>query len=225
MSSTLFRQPLIVFVFLSAFIPGCSSLRVSSGKDVSSPESAETVANSGYSSPESEILFQLMAGELAGHGGDLYQAKEFYTRAAELSNDPEVAARATRIALYAGDKNGGAMKAANRWVELAPEDPEALQTLGLLYVRSGQPRQAITYFERMLDAVDVEDGKGFMVIGASLAKESEGGGTRGHGPACVPARGRSVGTLRLRYPCPESRRLQTRRARKYSRPFPAARVC
>ncbi|MEA3413091.1 MAG: tetratricopeptide repeat protein [Pseudomonadota bacterium] len=142
---------------------------------MSAPESAETVANSGYSSPESEILFQLMAGELAGHGGDLHQAQEFYTRAAELSNDPEVAARATRIALYAGDRNGGVMKAANRWVELAPEDPEALQTLGLLYVRSGQPRQAIPYFERMLDAVDVEDGKGFMVIGASLAKESEGG--------------------------------------------------
>jgi tetratricopeptide (TPR) repeat protein len=174
MSPTLLRQPLTILVFLSAFFPGCASLRVSPGEGAGFTESAGNAVAAEYSSPESELLFQLMAGELAGHGGDLQQATDFYARAAELSNDPEVSARATRIALYAGGTDGDALKAATRWVELAPEDPEALQTLGLLYVRTGDPHQATPYFERMLDAVDVEEGKGFLVIGASLAKEDDG---------------------------------------------------
>lgn len=170
---TRFRQPLTILVLVTVLVPGCASLRMSPGESAGYPEPVSTASASEYSSPESDILFNLMAGELAGHGGDLRQATEFYGHAAAASDDPAVAARATRIALYAGDRSGAALTAATRWVELAPRDPEALQTLGLLHVRDGEPGQATPYFERMLEAVDVDDGKGFMVIGASLAKEDD----------------------------------------------------
>src|SRR5215207_108289 len=57
------------------------------------------------STSTSELMFQLMAGELAGQFDHLDNAAMHYMRATWLSNDSQVAERATNIALYAQDES------------------------------------------------------------------------------------------------------------------------
>ena len=66
-----------------------------------------------------EVLEPVMAGEFALQAGDLAQAAAHYLRAAELSADPGLAERATRIALLA-DRPALAEDALARWRALAP---------------------------------------------------------------------------------------------------------
>ena len=125
---------------------------------------------------EAELMFRVLAGEIAGHLGDLEQSVSHYSQAATLTEDPKVADRATRIALYAEDTES-ALSAAKRWVELAPDNPEARQTLAILYIRNGQSDQAVPHLEYMVEYVNQaakgEEGRGFLVVGATLAKEKD----------------------------------------------------
>ena len=47
---------------------------------------------------DEEVMYQVIAGELAGGEGELSIAADAYLEAAMLSSDPAVAERATRIA-------------------------------------------------------------------------------------------------------------------------------
>jgi tetratricopeptide (TPR) repeat protein len=115
-------------------------------------------------------MYQLMAGELAGQFGHLKRSVTHYLKAAKLADDPKVAERAARIALYAQD-HGQALKAARRWVELAPKDAEARQTLGVLYVRNNEPGAAMSHFQYLIEHAPSAGHHGFMLIGASLSQE------------------------------------------------------
>ncbi len=121
--------------------------------------------------PEAELLFELMAGEMAGHLGDLEGSVAHYVKAAQLSQDPAVAERATRIALYGGQMEA-ARQAAERWTALAPDNLDAQQTLAILYLREGQTVRAIEHFERVIAAAGAQ-GKGYLLVGASLEREKD----------------------------------------------------
>ncbi len=128
--------------------------------------------SSGERSAQDEVMYRLLAGELAGHMGDIEQSTTHYSQAAELSEDPLVAERATRIALFGSDGTQ-AINAASRWVQLAPDNLEARQTLAVLYVRSGQVQEAIPHFEYVINSPELRGGKGYMLVGATLAKEKD----------------------------------------------------
>lgn len=123
-------------------------------------------------SVQSELLYQVLVGEFAGHVGAVEEAVDHYSQAARLSNDPAIAERATRIALYAGDFEH-ALASAKRWVEFSPESLEARQILAILYVRSGQPDKAIPHFDQVVSTAAPHNNAGFMLIGAILARESD----------------------------------------------------
>ncbi|PCH83570.1 MAG: hypothetical protein COB89_06420 [Piscirickettsiaceae bacterium] len=50
-----------------------------------------------------ELLYNILAGELAGRRGDMSLASVFYANAAETSQDPDLALRAVQIAIYNKD--------------------------------------------------------------------------------------------------------------------------
>ena len=58
--------------------------RKASGSDVAVPSPAD---------PEAQAMSEVLAGEIAGQSGDLEQAMVHYLRAAELSDDPQLAAK------------------------------------------------------------------------------------------------------------------------------------
>lgn len=89
-----------------------------------------------------ELLYLLLVGELAGQMGALDLSVSHYLMAALMSEDPAVSERATRIALFA-DQREAALRAAMRWVELAPASVEGRQVLGALLVNAGRVPEAV----------------------------------------------------------------------------------
>lgn len=118
-------------------------------------------------SRESKLLYHLLAGELAGHSHRLDLAVEHYLQAARLSRDPRVAQRAVRVALFARQP-AAALRAARRWVALAPDAAPAHETLAALSVRSGRIDAALEQLEWLLDHQ-----ANFLEITALLAREAD----------------------------------------------------
>lgn len=73
-----------------------------------------------------------------------------YRAAAMLSDNPEVAKTATRIA-YSYAFNDDAVQSAERWVELEPDSDEALLYLAQLYLRTGEIRDSRRSFQKLLE--------------------------------------------------------------------------
>ncbi len=121
-------------------------------------------------SVESELIYQVLAGELAGHAGAIEEAVDHYSEATKISKDPMIARRATRIALYAGN-NERALESAKRWVKLSPESLESHQTLAILFTRNAQSKKAIPHFEYVIKTTQPNNKSGFQLIGATLARE------------------------------------------------------
>src|SRR5688572_2279671 len=103
------RRLFPTFLLLMALAPAASAAL---------PATAET--------PPPAPIGDLMAGEFALQLGDLPGAARYYLLAARATDDPEVAERATRIALLARQP-GVARLALDRWRAL---DPDALAMRG-----------------------------------------------------------------------------------------------
>ncbi len=121
---------------------------------------------------QSELMYEILVGELSGQFGDVGQALEHYVNAAQLTDDPAVAERATRIAMFAKDWASG-LKAASRWSELVGDNLEISQILGVLELRSGNIEEAVPHFEKIMLAADDSPAKGYSIIGAVLAREPD----------------------------------------------------
>ena len=121
---------------------------------------------------QANLLYQVLAGELSGNFGDIEQALQHYARAADLTDDPAVAARTTRIAMFARDWATG-LRAANRWAELAGNSLEVSQMRGVLELRNGNVDGALPHFEKIMSIAEDSPAKGFSIVGAVLASEPD----------------------------------------------------
>ncbi len=121
---------------------------------------------------QSDLMYEVLVGELSGQFGDVNQALEHYVNAANLSGDPAIAERATRIAMFSKDWEAG-IEAATRWSELAGENIEISQILGVLELRSGDVDGAVPHFEKIMQAAEDSPAKGFSIIGAVLVREAD----------------------------------------------------
>jgi len=86
--------------------------------------------------------YHVLAGEMALQKGLHKTAAEQYLQAARASGDPDVAERATRLALAAGDMSA-AQAAVRRWAALAPGDLQAHQAEARLSVQTGHEQSAL----------------------------------------------------------------------------------
>lgn len=123
-------------------------------------------------SDRSELMYELLLGELSGQFEEVEQALEHYLRAAHLSDDPAVAERATRIAMVAKDWEAG-LQAARRWSELADDSLKLSQVLGVLELRNGNIDQAVVHFEHIMLIAEDSPAKGYSIIGAVLTREED----------------------------------------------------
>jgi len=119
-----------------------------------------------------DILYKLLVAEVAGQRGQLDIAVKNYLELARQTRDPEIASRATRIAVYARDDEA-AYQAARIWVELDPENSDAHQVLAVMAVRDGDLEQAMNHFQYILhNAGGVIDQK-LWIIANLLSKEED----------------------------------------------------
>lgn len=84
-----------------------------------------------------DILFQLLAAEVAVQRGQVGAAAVAYLRLAEQTRDPRLARRAAELAIAEGAYDR-AITAAKLWAETAPQSASARSTLETLYLSTGQ---------------------------------------------------------------------------------------
>lgn len=158
--------------------------------DTGTHQAQETAAESAGTVAEpltGDLLFDILAGEMAGHRGELGASVDHYRRAMNSSADPRVAQRALRIALFSKDEEA-AVLAARRWVELAPGQPEALQALATLELRRGNEANALEHLGVLVDSEE-NKAQAFQQMASLLASESD-----------QDAALRVMGKLAARYP-------------------------
>ena len=171
MSHNRLSKYLITGVVLTTLVSGCSSLSTYKGED------EEALTDQVQIKPQdearyaqtSELMFDVMAGEMSGKLGDLETSKKYYTHAAELTDDPDIIERAMRIAIFAKDWPQ-ALKAAHHWAEVQPDNIEAQQVLGILYLREGNIDKAELHFGRVMDAASDSPGKGYSLVTSTLMR-------------------------------------------------------
>ena len=131
--------------------------------------------DTGSTGPETELsgelLYELLVGEFAGNAGDMALSIESYDRAAMITEDARVAARATYIAVYS-DQYDKALELLQRWEELDPDDPDLARMYAITHLKLRQPLLAATYIQSILDTVDGNGHEKALAVKRLLAKES-----------------------------------------------------
>ena len=117
-----------------------------------------------------EVLYQLMVAELAGQRGQLDVAVANYLAAAKASREPAIAARAARISMFT-QALGEALEAAELWVELEPESPDARKALAPLLLTFGRAPEAELHYERFVALSANKPDRGFSQISAQLSRD------------------------------------------------------
>jgi tetratricopeptide (TPR) repeat protein len=115
----------------------------------------------------SPVENQLMA-EIALQRGQYLVAVQEYLILAERSADPEHARRATELA-YEYEFLVHALSAAERWVELQPQDQLAHAYLGRLYVRRNLPEEAFSSLDLSLGPVADRNDRDYLLLSGELA--------------------------------------------------------
>ncbi|MCW8935984.1 MAG: tetratricopeptide repeat protein [Gammaproteobacteria bacterium] len=80
---------------------------------------------------DSDLLFNLLAGEFAGVRGKMQQSINYYSKAAEQCSDPGVISRAAYIALYAGEYEQ-ALELTESWFELGLQADETIDRIRII---------------------------------------------------------------------------------------------
>lgn len=136
-------------------LSGCANSRSSAPANGLSQELIRTGVQG--VTQESEIVYLLLAAEMAGQRGQYQIALENYLKAAGMTKDPRVAERATQIALYLKDIDK-AREAAVLWQEKDPANAEAARINAMLLLKAGQAHAALDQFGKLLSlpGVDLE---------------------------------------------------------------------
>ena len=117
-----------------------------------------------------QVLYQLLVAELAGQRGQLDVAVANYLAAAKESREPEIAARAARISMFTQSLEE-ALEAAELWVKLEPDNPEARRALAPLLLAFGRAPEAEQNYERFVVLSTNKPDRGFSQIAAQLARD------------------------------------------------------
>lgn len=118
----------------------------------------------------SDNMVSLMAAEIALNQGQVDVAIDYYLALAMSLDNPRIAERAVRVAVY-GQNLPAAEQAARRWIELEPENAEARQVIVAVYVRQNRTDQAISHIRSSVDGGLQSDVRIFNSLLAILARE------------------------------------------------------
>lgn len=164
-----FNRSLTTLLLLG--LAGCAATPPEPEQQPVSPTMAEQPAATVEPKPEltADLMFKLLVAEFAAQEGQLRLSAEAYLRSAEETHDPQLARRATQAAVYAHDISN-ALAAATLWVELAPNEVDARQSLGALLIRSGRGDEAMPHLRKIVELTpDSEREQSFLILARQLA--------------------------------------------------------
>ncbi|MDI1276992.1 tetratricopeptide repeat protein [Methylobacter sp.] len=96
-----------------------------------------------------DVMYMLMAAELAGQRGQYAIALEGYMEAAKRVSDPRFAERAAKIAMYMRDSNK-TDEAISLWLKQDPKNPTARKIAALSALRAGNKQAAVDHLSTVL---------------------------------------------------------------------------
>ena len=122
----------------------------------------------------SDASAHVLQAEIALNRMDFLEAAREYRMAAELSSSVDIARQATRIASSYGFSQD-ALISAGRWLELDPENDEALFHLARLQLRVGNVRDSRRNFRKLLERGEgPADERLLSLVGVLTQEEPEG---------------------------------------------------
>ena len=133
---------------------------------------AATDPSSARHTLDGDVLYRLLVGELASHRGDLQLALENYLDVAEDTRDAGVAARATKLAVFAHSEEL-ALKAARLWSDVDSSSVEARQVLASLLIRAGDIDSAVEHLDEIVHTLSDPPGTGFHRAAELLGAEKD----------------------------------------------------
>jgi tetratricopeptide (TPR) repeat protein len=119
----------------------------------------------------------MIEAENALQAGDYLKAVTEYRKAAQLSDNVEVAQKATEIAMRLGF-NRQALLSVKRWLELDENDEEARVIYAQLQLREGNIRESRRTIEKLIDAGDGKDDQRLLSLLPILSDEDPGDADR-----------------------------------------------
>lgn len=122
--------------------------------------------------PEIALEYHILVGELAVQRGDRAVAAREYVAALAYSDDPELAQRATRVALFAGEPEL-AFQAARAWTAADPNSADAQKTAARLALRNGDAQALAIHAEGVINQHSSSIAAGFKELAQVLSGEPE----------------------------------------------------
>ena len=132
-------------------LTACAGLP-SSGSGLSTESSPEKIQiNPIIDAPDEfgDASYDMLVAEMALNRGQTELAVKHYLSLAKRQNNPAIAERAVRVAVYGQDLDA-AVEAAHRWLELDPGRNEAQQIIAAIYIRRDQVDEAFNYLDAII---------------------------------------------------------------------------
>ncbi|MCZ6577990.1 MAG: tetratricopeptide repeat protein [Gammaproteobacteria bacterium] len=167
--TNLSRFSLLLFAFI---LSACAGLQTPGSGGESLVQSDPTQINrlDPQGIARGNDAYHLMVAEVAMHRGQIELAVKNYLLVAKSQNNPAIAERAVRVAVYGQDFEA-ATEAAQRWIELAPDRIEARQIIAAIYIRQDKVEEAYQYLDEIIENSQVADEQLFFSLLAVLARE------------------------------------------------------
>ncbi len=160
--------PLLLTALVALLLAACAAGPTTREKPV---EEATPEPSAALQPTDEEVMYRVFAGEYLGAEGDLEGAVDEYLEAAIVSDDPEIARRATRVAFAAEAWQQAAM-AADRWALLDPQSIDAHQSATAALLNLGDYLGAEYHMLRILDLTD-DSTDGWLMISSLLAASGD----------------------------------------------------
>lgn len=158
-----------VLIFVILMMSACSTVQESPSRQVSENESApvEPVSDEALEAElpptDPDVMYHVFSAELLGADGDFSGAAAEYLKAALKSEDPEIAERAARVAVSAGEWQMVAL-ASDRWAMLAPASLDARELAAGSRLREGDFAGAEFQLGRILELTASDRELGWRVV-------------------------------------------------------------
>lgn len=163
-----------VFIFVMFFLTACSTVQESSVQTVAETESV-AAEPAGSDAPvadlpetDADVMYHVFSAEVLGAEGDVSGASAAYLEAALQSEDPEIAERASRVAVSAGEWQMLAL-ASDRWAMLDPTSLDARELAAGSRLREGDYAGAEFQLAKILELTAGNQELGWQVVISLLA--------------------------------------------------------
>ena len=167
------------FIFVLFLVSACSSVPQTPSAQAAEPppvpdesrQNGQAVV-SDLPPTDADVMYHVFAAEVLGAEGDFSGAASEYLEAALASRDPDIAERATRVAVSAGEWQMVAL-ASDRWAMLSPESLDAHQLAAGSRIREGDYAGAEYQLAQILELTESDQARGWGIVTALLAPAND----------------------------------------------------